>query len=542
MLAAAPGVASAAPNAAFVTDQDSANVAQFTISTSQTLSFNGSATSDSGPHAVAATPNGKYLYATNYGAGNNYDRGDTVSQYSIGADGTLTPLSPASVTTTAGPLQIAVSPDGKNAYVASDGGGPNGNVTEYSIAADGTLHQIGTLNDPNFNFPSGVAVSPDGTSVYVADQESGSIFEFNRASDGTLTAKSTGSVSFNGGYNPVLALTPDGNYLYAAGDSGEIDQYSVGSGGQLSPLTVPSVTTLGSTLGLVVSPNGQNVYTSNCINGPASAINQFSVGSNGELAPLTPATVPMDGCGMPWMTASGSSLFAPDENQSVYQFSVASSGVLSPKSPATVTDSSAADLFALVIPPDQGPVAKFAAKTKGKKVQFNASKSSDSDGKVVSYHWSFGDGSSLTTKKSSVTHTYKKAGKHKVTLTVTDDAGCSMSLVFTGQTAYCVPGLSASHTVNVKAAVVRRLRLTVTPSTSTAGQTVCYAFTVTSKGKPVNKSTVTLRGRHGNTNKAGHTTLCLKLAKGRHQARATRSGYRPATAAIRVIAAPAFTG
>jgi len=45
----------------------------------------------------------------------------------------------------------------------------------------------------------------------------------------------------------------------------------------------------------------------------------------------------------------------------------------------------------------------------------------DSDGIIVSYHWSFGDGS--TSSEQNATHTYNIEGKYKVTLTVTDEKG-----------------------------------------------------------------------------------------------------------------------
>jgi len=56
-----------------------------------------------------------------------------------------------------------------------------------------------------------------------------------------------------------------------------------------------------------------------------------SIGSDGELTPLTPATVSTDGCGLPWLTASGSSFYVPDGGfleggQSIYQFDVSSTG------------------------------------------------------------------------------------------------------------------------------------------------------------------------------------------------------------------------
>ena len=73
----------------------------------------------------------------------------------------------------------------------------------------------------------------------------------------------------------------------------------------------------------------------------------------------------------------------------------------------------------------------------GQASSFDASASSDPDGTVASYHWDFGDGTSQTTVSPTVTHTYATSNTYTVTLTVTDDAGCSTALVFTGQTASC---------------------------------------------------------------------------------------------------------
>ncbi len=442
---AAPAVASAHPKGAYVTDLNGTQIDQFTIGTNLTLSFNGSASSDSGPAYVAVTPNGKYLYSTVDGLGGDGD-GTTVDQYRINSEGSLTPLSPASVPTGFGPVQVAVSPDGKNAYVASYAAAT---VTEYSIASNGSLHSIGTLSS-GYMFPEGVAVSRNGSSVYVVDAEASVIFEYNRASGGTLTPKSPATVAYSAGYVPDPGFTPNGKYLYVSGGDGKIDEYKVGSGGDLSPLPVPSIAVTGSQ-GLVVSPNSRNVYSSDCT---PNDVRQFRVGSGGELGPMTPASVSTDGCGVPWMTASGRSLYAPDGLKSVYQFKVSSSGALTPKSPARVTHEGAGSLYAIVIPPDQGPVAKFTVRRGrvGKATRFNASRSSDSDGKVASYHWSFGDGHRLTTTKARVKHVYKHPGKHKVSLAVTDDSGCSLTLVFTGQTAFChgTPAARVSHKVKTR--------------------------------------------------------------------------------------------
>ncbi|MBI3804575.1 MAG: beta-propeller fold lactonase family protein [Nitrospirae bacterium] len=58
-------------------------------------------------------------------------------------------------------------------------------------------------------------------------------------------------------------------------------------------------------------------------------------------------------------------------------------------------------------------------------VQFNGGTSSDPDGKIASYIWSFGDGASGT--GAAVQHTYSNAGSYTAKLTVTDDQGATAS-------------------------------------------------------------------------------------------------------------------
>ena len=69
--------------------------------------------------------------------------------------------------------------------------------------------------------------------------------------------------------------------------------------------------------------------------------------------------------------------------------------------------------------------ARFSFKPKTarahRKVTFDARKSKETGGTIVSYRWKFGDGK--TGKGRKVKHAYKKRGRYTVTLTVRDAAG-----------------------------------------------------------------------------------------------------------------------
>lgn len=102
---------------------------------------------------------------------------------------------------------------------------------------------------------------------------------------------------------------------------------------------------------------------------------------------------------------------------------------------------------------------------------------------------------------------------------------------------------SASATVKI---VVPKLKLTVKPHSARAGQRTCFRFTATSGGKRVRGVAVRLSGHTAHTSGHGTARICLALKAGTYHAKATKSGYRAATAAIRIHAAPktkpVFTG
>lgn len=108
----------------------------------------------------------------------------------------------------------------------------------------------------------------------------------------------------------------------------------------------------------------------------------------------------------------------------------------------------------VVVSPDQPPVASFSfpRSRPGVPVGFDASGSKDPDGTVATYGWAFGDQQMETASSPQANHVYTGPGKYRVTLTLTDDEGCSTSLVFTGQTAYCDGSAVATQTAVIKVA------------------------------------------------------------------------------------------
>ena len=92
--------------------------------------------------------------------------------------------------------------------------------------------------------------------------------------------------------------------------------------------------------------------------------------------------------------------------------------------------------------PNERPTAAFTVDvTEGNaplEVRFDASSSTDPDGRIVSYAWDFGDGN--TGSGQIVTHTYETPGAYTPSLTVTDDRGATHTTTGDAITVFHPPG------------------------------------------------------------------------------------------------------
>ena len=154
------------------------------------------------PLGIAVTPDGQSVYVVN----NNYNgvpgSHGTISQYDVSPTGTLTPKSPSTVAAGGQPVNIAVTPDGKSAYVPNPA---TDNISQYDIdPVTGTLSPKVPRTVAAGNSPSGIGVTPDGKSVYIT--QSGGIAQYDVGAGGRLSPKSPASVT--GNFGGAVAVTP----------------------------------------------------------------------------------------------------------------------------------------------------------------------------------------------------------------------------------------------------------------------------------------------------------------------------------------------
>ena len=75
--------------------------------------------------------------------------------------------------------------------------------------------------------------------------------------------------------------------------------------------------------------------------------------------------------------------------------------------------------------PNASPTAAFSVNCTDTTCSFDASLSSDSDGQIINYAWTFGDGFSGNSANPVIQHSFAQGGNYLVVLTVVDDQGAN---------------------------------------------------------------------------------------------------------------------
>jgi YVTN family beta-propeller protein len=363
-----------------------------------------------GPDSIAITPDGKTLYATS-GSG------------AITVVNTQTNQTVTTITGPSGLETIAISPDGKTAYVSVPG-------DDEVIVIDLQTNQIvGPVKVGDA--PIGIAYSPDGKLVYVVNDGDENVSVID-----TATRQVVGS-PIPAGNEPVNAVvTPDGKTLYVDNEADDnvsvIDTATRQITGTIPVGEEP--------WGLGLSPDGTRLYVSNNRDDNVTVIDTGTRQVVGDPIPTGDE---------PYELA-----FSPD-GKSVY---VANYGtddsvtVINTQTNQTSTVPVPGGPWQVAIVPDQSPVPAFtatASKKNSLSIAFNSA-TTDPDGTVAAFNWSFGDGATALNGGPTPTHKYAKAGTYAVGLTAVDNEGCS-GFLFTGRTAFCNGPGPLIQTITVKA-------------------------------------------------------------------------------------------
>jgi serine/threonine protein kinase, bacterial len=140
------------------------------------------------PTTVAVTPDGKRAYVTNQNSG------------SVSVVDTESNVVVASIQVGSVPWGVAITPDGRRAYVT--------NCDSRSVSVIDTQASSVVKAIDVGECPTGLTVTPDGRAAYVANNQSSSVSVIDSVTDAVTATIAVGD------HPSDVAITPDGRYAY----------------------------------------------------------------------------------------------------------------------------------------------------------------------------------------------------------------------------------------------------------------------------------------------------------------------------------------
>lgn len=393
---------------AYIADANSATVIPFNLTTHTPLA---PIAVGSAPICIAITRDAKTVYVVNNDASSvtpiHVETNRAGASIPVGLYPSSIALSPL-FTGLENSISFSEWPIAKTAYVVNSG---DNTVTPIDMESNRALQPI--LVGPQ---PFCICLDRYGYKAYVANHGDNTI---------SVIDTKTGTVEKTipaGAHISAMTITPDGSMLYAT----NLYENTILSL-DLENCTLGNLFPVGNRpVGIACARDGKKAYV---INEGEKSITVLDLTSKTPSVSIALTTTPF------------AIALAPDDKTayvtSPLEGTLTSINLISNQIQSVF--SVAASAFGLAITPDQPPVASFTATNAklGSPILCDASSSYSPVGTIVSYHWNFGDRSencSVTTSNPVVRHTYRKDGKYRVTLSVTNSAGTTYdSETFTGQ-------------------------------------------------------------------------------------------------------------
>jgi len=229
------------------------------------------------PNFIALAPDKKHLYVA-YSKGTLQDGKGSVMSFTINPkSGMLTKLNEQS-SEGVGPAHVSVDPKGRFVYISNYGAG---NLAVYPIAKDGSL---GKASDIVQHYGKSIVASrqegphvhstvpsADGRFIYVSDLGIDKIMIYEVGDSGKLLPASTPFVSSTAGSGPRhLTIHPNGKFAYSAEElTSTVASYKIDkSNGKLEPLERLAMlpddfTSRSFAADIHFTPDGKFLYASN---------------------------------------------------------------------------------------------------------------------------------------------------------------------------------------------------------------------------------------------------------------------------------------
>jgi YVTN family beta-propeller protein len=256
------------------------------------------------PGAVAITPDGRHAYVTNETSGGK----DPLVSGAVSVIDTATGVVSATIPVGGSPGKggspgaVAITPDGKHAYVTNANWGnspaPLPGTVSVIDTATGVVSARITVGGP----PGAVAITPDGTRAYVAnmnieDDQTGTVSVIDTATGVVSATIPVGQLPLG---PPDVAITPDGKHVYVHdGFFGQTVSVITTATGKVSA-TIPVGIGHG---GVAITPDGKDAYVANGNDGTVSVIDTATG--------VVSATIPVGSASSPLGTAPGGVAITP---------------------------------------------------------------------------------------------------------------------------------------------------------------------------------------------------------------------------------------